>query len=69
MLMKSLSLAALKVVKMTTFSAASDEDFIKVTPGFAQGILKIGSWDPMTSRKWGHAWKIGIRNLKTILVI
>ena len=30
-LMKSSSLAALKVVKMTTFSAASDENFIKMT--------------------------------------
>ena len=30
-LMKSSSLAAPKVVKMTTFSAASDEDFIKMT--------------------------------------
>ena len=29
--MKSSSLAALKVVKMTTFSAASDENFIKMT--------------------------------------
>ena len=30
-LTKSSSLAALKVVKMTTFSAASDEDFVKAT--------------------------------------
>ena len=30
-LTKSSSLAALKVVKMTTFSAASDENFIKMT--------------------------------------
>ena len=29
-LMKSSSLAALKVVKMTTFGAASDENFIKM---------------------------------------
>ena len=29
--MKSSSLAALKVVKMTTFIAASDEDFVKMT--------------------------------------
>ena len=37
--MKFSSLAALKVVILTTFSAASDEDFVKMTTFLFQCIL------------------------------
>ena len=42
-LTKSSSLAALKVVKMTTFSAASDEDFVKATTFSFQWMGMVGN--------------------------
>ena len=42
-LMKSSSLAAPKVVKMTTFGAASDENFIKMMTFSFQWIVTIGT--------------------------
>ena len=47
-LMKSSSLAAPKVVKMTTFGAASDENFIKMMTFSFQCYSHYELWDEIT---------------------
>ena len=50
LLMKFSSLAALKVVKMTTFSVASDENFIKMICSFQRWNSVPMSWAHIESR-------------------
>ena len=63
-LMKFSSLAALKVVKMTTFSATSDENFIKMTTfpfQWSNGIVDIPDYHYVfivvySSYRWGYVY-------------